>query len=216
MKVILLGPPGAGKGTQAKLISNYFKIPHISTGDIFRRNIRENTMLGREVKYYLDKGMLVPDNLTLEIVYERLKEKDCEKCYLLDGFPRTLHQAEELQKLLHTNHKSLDKVILLHVPKEVILERGTGRRICSCCNASYHIKLNPPQNINLCNLCGGILIQREDDKETTIKNRLELYEKETMPLIKYYEEKKLLISIDGSLSIDLVFKAINNLLIKDA
>jgi adenylate kinase len=212
MKVILLGPPGAGKGTQAKLISNKFNIPHISTGDIFRKNIKENTLLGMEAKSYLDKGMLVPDELTLKIVYERLNEKDCEQCYLLDGFPRTLKQAEALQKLLEASNSSIDKVILLRVPKEVILERGTGRRICSSCSACYHIKLNPPQNKNLCDHCGNELFQREDDREATINKRLDMYETETVPLISYYEEKKLLSTIDGSLSIDIVYNMVNNIL----
>lgn len=212
MKVILLGPPGAGKGTQAKLISVKFNIPHISTGDIFRKNIRENTSLGMEVKSYLDKGMLVPDELTLKIVHERLNEKDCEQCYLLDGFPRTLNQAEALQRLLESENNSIDKVILLKVPKEVIIERGTGRRICSSCGASYHINLNPPQNKNKCDHCGSELLQRNDDMEDTIKSRLELYETETMPLVDFYHEKNLLKSIDGSLSIDIVFEIINNLL----
>lgn len=212
MKIILLGPPGAGKGTQAKIISNKFNIPHISTGDIFRKNIKENTLLGMEAKSYLDKGMLVPDELTLKIVYERLNEKDCEQCYLLDGFPRTLKQAEALQKLLEASNSSIDKVILLRVPKEVILERGTGRRICSSCSVCYHIKLNPPQNKNLCDHCGNELFQRDDDKEATINKRLDMYETETVPLISYYEEKKLLSTIDGSLSIDIVYNMVNNIL----
>jgi len=173
---------------------------------------RENTLFGIKAKSYLDEGMLVPDKLTLKIVYERLNEKDCEKCYLLDGFPRTLKQAEALQKLLEADNKSIDKVILLQVPKKVILERGTGRRICLSCGASYHIKLKPPQNKNICDLCGGELLHRDDDKETIINNRLDLYETETMPLIGYYEEKKLLVSIDGSLSIDEVFEAVNSIL----
>lgn len=213
MKLILIGPPGAGKGTQAKLISSKFNIPHISTGDIFRKNIKENTLLGIKAKSYLDKGMLVPDELTLKIVYERLKEKDCAKCYLLDGFPRTLKQAEALEELLEADDNSIDKVILLQVPKEVILERGTGRQICSSCGVSYHIKLKPPRNKNLCDFCGNKLIQRDDDKENTIINRLQLYETETMPLINYYKGKKLLVSIDGTLSIDVVFEMVNNILL---
>jgi len=212
MKVILIGPPGAGKGTQAKLLSEKFNIPHISTGDIFRKNIRENTSLGIEAKSYMDKGMLVPDELTLRIVYDRLKEKDCEKCYLLDGFPRTLKQAEAFQKLLETNNRTIDKVILLEVPKEVIIERGTGRRICLGCGASYHIKLNPPHTKNICDHCGSELMQREDDTEATINNRLDLYEKETMPLISFYRDKNLLKAIDGTVTIDMVFKVVNNLL----
>lgn len=212
MKVILLGPPGAGKGTQAKLISSKFNIPHVSTGDIFRKHIKENTSLGIEAKSYLDKGMLVPDELTIRIIYERLKEKDCESCYLLDGFPRTLKQAEALQKLLESDNKSIDKVILLKVPKQVIIERGTGRRICSNCGASYNIKLNPPLNKNICDLCGSELIQRNDDTEATINNRLDLYENETIPLISFYKERNLLEAIDGSLAINIVFDKVNNLL----
>lgn len=212
MKVILIGPPGAGKGTQAKLLSEKFNIPHISTGDIFRKNIRENTSLGMEAKSYMDRGMLVPDELTLRIVYDRLMEIDCRKCYLLDGFPRTLNQAVAFQKLLESDNKSIDNVILLEVPKEVIIERGTGRRICAGCGACYHISLNPPQTKNICNNCGSTLIQRADDTEETINNRLELYERETMPLIDFYRNKNLLTAIDGTLAIESVFKIVNNLL----
>jgi adenylate kinase len=215
MKVILIGPPGAGKGTQAKLLSKEFNIPHISTGDIFRKNIRENTSLGIEAKAYMDRGMLVPDELTLRIVYDRLLETDCRKCYLLDGFPRTLNQAEAFQKLLESDNKSIDNVILLKVPKKIIIERGTGRRICSSCGASYHISLNPPLTTNTCNNCGGTLIQRPDDTEETISNRLELYERETMPLIDFYRDKNLLTAIDGTLAIESVFKVVNNLLVNN-
>ncbi|MFL0245854.1 adenylate kinase [Candidatus Clostridium stratigraminis] len=216
MRVILIGPPGAGKGTQAKLLSEKFNIPHISTGDIFRKNIRENTSLGIEAKSYMDKGMLVPDELTLRIVYDRLKEIDCRKCYLLDGFPRTLKQAEAFQKLLESDNKSIDNVILFKVPKEVIIERGTGRRICLGCGASYHISYNPPHIINICDSCGGALTQRVDDTEVTISNRLELYKRETLPLIDYYRGKNLLTAIDGTLAIESVFKVVNNLLESDS
>lgn len=212
MKIILLGPPGAGKGTQAKLISSRFNIPHISTGDIFRKNIREMTKLGLDAKSYLDKGLLVPDELTIEIVYNRLNERDCERCYLLDGFPRTLNQAKALQTLLESEGKSVDMVFLFEVSRETILERGTGRRICENCGASFHIKYNSSKVRGVCDFCGSNLIHREDDKEATILNRLELYENETKPLIRYYNEKDMLATIDGSLTIDSVFKKIENTL----
>lgn len=203
MKLILLGPPGAGKGTQAKSISNEYNIPHISTGDIFRKNISEKTALGIEAKGYIDKGLLVPDELTVRIVEDRLRSDDCKKGYLLDGFPRTIYQAEELEKL-----DTLDYVLLLQVPDEFILSRMTGRRVCTGCGASFHVTNNPPKIEGICDLCGGELVQRKDDKKETVAQRIEVYKKQTEPLVNYYKDKGILKTVDGTLEIDEVFKSI--------
>lgn len=203
MKLILLGPPGAGKGTQAKSISSKYSIPHISTGDIFRMNISENTPLGIEAKGYMDKGLLVPDSLTVRIVEDRLKKDDCKNGYLLDGFPRTVYQAEELDKI-----DSIDCVLLLDVPDEFILSRMTGRRVCSKCGGSFHVTNNPPKVEGVCNLCLGSLIQRKDDNEETVALRIEVYKKQTEPLANYYKDKGNLKTIDGTLEIDVVFQNI--------
>lgn len=207
MKLILLGPPGAGKGTQAKKISNKFNIPHISTGDIFRKNISEKTALGIEAKGYMDKGLLVPDELTVRLVKDRLKNKDCSGGYLLDGFPRTVYQAEELDKL-----DKLDYVLLLQVPDEFILSRMTGRRVCAGCGASFHVTNNPPKAEGICDLCGGELVQRKDDSEETVAQRIEIYKKQTEPLVNYYKDKGILQAVDGTLEIDEVFKSIVRIL----
>lgn len=203
MKLILLGPPGAGKGTQAKSICNEYNIPHISTGDIFRKNISEKTALGIEAKGYIDKGLLVPDELTVRIVEDRLKSDDCKMGYLLDGFPRTIYQAEELEKL-----DTLDYVLLLQVPDEFILSRMTGRRVCTGCGASFHVTNNPPKTEGICDLCGGELVQRKDDKKETVAQRIEVYKKQTEPLVNYYKDKGILKTVDGTLEIEEVFKSI--------
>ncbi len=189
MKIVLLGPPGAGKGTQAKSISNRYSIPHISTGDIFRKNISENTPLGIEAKSYMDNGQLVPDEVTINMVKDRLQQDDCKNGYLLDGFPRTVHQAEALDNFLTEREESIDTALLIEVPKEFILERMTGRRVCPSCGASYHIKFNPPTNDGKCDLCGSDVIQRKDDTEETVKERLDVYENQTQPLIDFYKTK---------------------------
>ncbi len=189
MKIVLLGPPGAGKGTQAKSISNRYSIPHISTGDIFRKNISENTPLGIEAKSYMDNGQLVPDEVTINMVKDRLQQDDCKNGYLLDGFPRTVHQAEALDNFLTEREESIDTALLIEVPKEFILERMTGRRVCPSCGASYHIKFNPPANDGKCDLCGSDVIQRKDDTEETVKERLDVYENQTQPLIDFYKNK---------------------------
>lgn len=207
MKLILLGPPGAGKGTQAKSISNEYNIPHISTGDIFRKNISEKTTLGIEAKGYIDKGLLVPDELTVRIVEDRLKEDDCRMGYLLDGFPRTIYQAEELDKL-----DKLDCVLLLQVPDEFILSRMTGRRVCTGCGASFHVTNNPPKTEGICDLCGGELVQRKDDKKETVAQRIEVYKNQTEPLVNYYKNKGILKTVDGTLKIEEVFKSIVRIL----
>ena len=168
MKIILLGPPGAGKGTQAKSISNRYSIPHISTGDIFRKNISENTPLGIEAKKYMDNGQLVPDSVTIDMVKDRLQDDDCKNGYLLDGFPRTVAQAEALQEFLDSRNEKLDTALCIEVPSEFILERMTGRRVCPSCGASYHIKFNPTKVEGKCDICGNDVVQRKDDTEETV------------------------------------------------
>lgn len=212
MKIVLLGPPGAGKGTQAKSISNKYSIPHISTGDIFRKNISENTPLGIEAKSYIDNGQLVPDEVTINMVKDRLNQDDCKVGYLLDGFPRTVAQADALNNFLIDKNEQLDTALLIKVPNEFILERMTGRRVCPSCGASYHVKFNPPTNEEKCNLCGSEVIQRKDDTVETVKERLDVYEKETQPLIEFYKEKNLLIAVDGTKAINEVFRGICELL----
>ena len=212
MKIVLLGPPGAGKGTQAKSISNRYSIPHISTGDIFRKNISENTPLGIEAKGYIDNGQLVPDEVTINMVKDRLQQDDCKNGYLLDGFPRTVHQAEALQEFLNNRNESLDTALLIEVPKDFILERMTGRRVCPSCGASYHIKFNQPKILGKCDLCGSDIVQRKDDTEETVKERLDVYEQQTQPLIDFYKEKNLLSVVDGTKAINEVFESICKLL----
>ena len=215
MKIVLLGPPGAGKGTQAKSISNRYSIPHISTGDIFRKNISENTPLGIEAKSYIDNGQLVPDEVTINMVKDRLQQDDCKNGYLLDGFPRTVHQAEALDNFLTEREESIDTALLIEVPKEFILERMTGRRVCPSCGASYHIKFNPPTNDGKCDLCGSDVIQRKDDTEETVKERLDVYENQTQPLIDFYKNKKQLSVVDGTQAINEVFESICKILGSD-
>ncbi|ELC8443664.1 adenylate kinase [Clostridium perfringens] len=215
MKIVLLGPPGAGKGTQAKSISNRYSIPHISTGDIFRKNISENTPLGIEAKTYMDNGQLVPDEVTINMVKDRLQQDDCKNGYLLDGFPRTVHQAEALDNFLTEREESIDTALLIEVPKEFILERMTGRRVCPSCGASYHIKFNPPANDGKCDLCGSDVIQRKDDTEETVKERLDVYENQTQPLIDFYKNKKQLSVVDGTQAINEVFESICKILGSD-
>lgn len=201
MRIILLGPPGAGKGTQAKFLSSKYSVPHISTGDIFRKNISEKTPLGIEAKKYIDKGLLVPDSLTIDLVEDKLKQKDCENGFLLDGFPRTVSQAEALDRFLEDSNKKLDCVLLIDVSNDFILERITGRRVCESCGASYHIKNNPPKDYGKCDVCGGSVIQRKDDTEATVVERLKVYINQTEPLIEYYKKKNVLSSVDGAKSI---------------
>lgn len=212
MKIILLGPPGAGKGTQAKLITEKYSIPHISTGDIFRKNISEKTPLGIEAKRYMDNGQLVPDEVTIGIVNDRLSMNDCENGFLLDGFPRTVKQAEALDSFLNSNEQKINTALLIDVPKEFILERMTGRRVCSACGASYHIKFNTPKVENKCDVCGGPLVQRKDDTEETVKERLDVYDRQTQPLIQYYKEKNILAKVDGTEEIGMVFEKICDVL----
>lgn len=212
MNIILLGPPGAGKGTQAKLISGKYSIPHISTGDIFRKNISNKTPLGMEAKSYMDKGQLVPDELTIEIVKDRLSEEDCKNGFLLDGFPRTVNQAEALDEFLKSKNSKTDAALLIDVPQELILERMTGRRVCEECGASYHIKFVTPKTEGVCDICGGKLVQRKDDTKETVLERLEVYSNQTQPLIEYYKNKDVLFSLDGTKEKNEVFENISNVL----
>ena len=208
MKIVLLGPPGAGKGTQAKSISNRYSIPHISTGDIFRKNISEETPLGIEAKQYIDKGLLVPDEVTINMVKDRLTWEDCKNGYLLDGFPRTVAQAEALEAFLNSRDEKIDTALLIDVPMEFILERMTGRRICGSCGASYHVKFNPTKGEGICDVCGSEVVQRKDDREDTVRERLDVYERQTQPLIDFYKEKNLLSTVDGTKAINEVFNDI--------
>jgi adenylate kinase len=202
MQIALFGPPGAGKGTQAKFISEEFNIPHISTGDILRENVREGTPLGKKAKAYMDKGELVPDNILIDIIKDRLQKPDTRKGFLLDGYPRTLKQAEALDRILDDINKNLDAVVNVDVSASELVRRLSGRRTCRSCGATYHIKSKPPKVPGVCDQCGGELYQRADDAEAAIKNRIEVYKKQTQPLIDYYKKKGLLIDIDGEREID--------------
>lgn len=212
MRLILLGPPGAGKGTQAAGIVKAFDIPHISTGDIFRKNLKEGTELGKRAKEYMDKGLLVPDGLVVEIVEDRLKEADCAGGFLLDGFPRTLVQAEKLDEVLGRMAIRLDHVINIDVDKSILVERAVGRRICKNCGATYHVAFNPPAKEGTCDLCGGPLYQRSDDNEETVGKRIQVYLDQTSPLIDYYKKQAILVDIDGRQAIDKVFEDIETAL----
>lgn len=208
MRIVLLGPPGAGKGTQASNIVKKYKVPHISTGDIFRKNIKEKTALGKKAKEYIDKGLLVPDDIVVAIVQDRLIMEDCKHGFMLDGFPRTEAQAQALDEELHKLGLILDKVINIEVAKEELIERAVGRRICKECGATYHIKFNPPSARGACDDCGGELYQRKDDTEETVRKRIEIYLQETKPLINYYKKQDILVEIDGQQDIDKVFSDI--------
>jgi len=198
MKIIMLGAPGAGKGTQAKMIADKYKLPHISTGDIFRANIKAGTDLGKEAKGYMDKGQLVPDELTVQILLDRVSKDDCQKGYILDGFPRTIPQAEVLEKELLKRNEKIDYAINVEISDEIIIKRMAGRRACLNCGATYNITSLPPKAEGICDRCGNELVQRDDDKEETVKDRLTVYQKQTKPLIAYYNERNVLKSIDGS------------------
>ncbi len=202
MNLIMLGPPGSGKGTQAKRLTERFGIPQISTGDILREAVKEGTPLGKEAKRYMDEGKLVPDEVVVGIVRERLKEPDCEKGFILDGFPRTVAQAEALDQILEEMGRKIDHVIDIEVSEDELLKRLTGRRTCKRCGAMYHIIFNPPKRDGICDQCGGELYQRDDDREETIKARLKVYREQTAPLIDYYEKRGLLRRIEGSGKID--------------
>lgn len=208
MRLILLGPPGAGKGTQASGIVKKYNIPHISTGDIFRKNIKEGTELGIKAKEYMNKGLLVPDELVVAIVKDRLVQDDCKKGFLLDGFPRTVAQADALDIELKNLKYNLDKVINIEVSKDELIKRAVGRRICKECGGTYHLIFNPSKTEGVCDECGGELYQRKDDNEETVSKRIEEYLNKTQPLINYYEKQDKIVNIDGKQDIDKVYEDI--------
>ncbi len=212
MQLLLMGPPGAGKGTQAAELVKKFNIPHISTGDMFRAAVKEGTELGKKAKAVMDAGGLVPDEITIGIVKERLAKNDCKKGFILDGFPRTVEQADALKKILDGLGMNLTRVLNIHVPSEDLVERATGRRICKNCGATYHIKFNPTNKDGVCDNCGGELYQRKDDNESTMKNRLSNYEQSTKPLIDYYKNANLYTEIDGRQPIEKVTNDLVNVL----
>lgn len=212
MKIIMLGAPGAGKGTQAMKIAEKYQIPHISTGDIFRANIKEGTELGKKAKSYMDQGQLVPDELTLELIMDRFQNPDCANGYVLDGFPRTIPQAEALTEALAKKGETIDYAINVEVPDENIINRMGGRRACLACGSTYHIAYAPTRVEGICDRCGEKLVLRDDDKPETVKNRLNVYHNQTQPLIEYYTRQGKLAEVDGTQSMEDVFNAIVKIL----
>jgi len=208
MNLIMLGPPGAGKGTQAKMLVEKFGIPQISTGDMLREAVKQGTELGKKAKEYMDKGVLVPDDIVIGIVKERLSQPDCEKGFILDGFPRTILQAEALDEALTELGKKIEYAINIDVPEDELIKRLSGRRTCRKCGAMYHVIFNPPKEEGKCDKCGGELYQRDDDKEETIKKRLEVYKSQTQPLIDYYQKKGNLVNVSGTGSIQEIFEEV--------
>lgn len=205
LRAVLLGPPGAGKGTQAAKVIEKYNVPHISTGDIFRANIKEGTELGKKAQGYINEGKLVPDELVVDLVTDRLQQDDCKDGFLLDGFPRTILQAEQLDEFLSKNGQKLDIVLNFKVRKDVLVERISGRRVCKACGASFHVVNVPPKKEGVCDRCGGELIQRKDDNRETVENRINVYESETAVLIGYYEKQGVLVDFDGEKSHEEVF-----------
>ena len=205
LRAVLLGPPGAGKGTQAAKVIEKYNVPHISTGDIFRANIKEGTELGKKAQGYINEGKLVPDELVVDLVTDRLQQDDCKDGFLLDGFPRTILQAEQLDEFLSKNGQKLDIVLNFKVRKDVLVERISGRRVCKACGASFHVVNVPPKKEGICDRCGGALIQRKDDNRETVENRINVYESETAVLIGYYEKQGVLVDFDGEKSHEEVF-----------
>lgn len=208
MKIVMLGAPGAGKGTQAKRLSTKYGIPHISTGDIFRANIKNGTELGKKVKVFMDQGLLVPDELVVNLIMDRFEEPDCVRGYVLDGYPRTIPQAEALDEALLQNKEVLEHAIDVDAPDISIIRRMSGRRACLKCGATYHITNIPPLIEGICDVCGGELILRDDDKPETVEKRLKVYHEQTQPLIDYYRNKGILITVDGIKDPDVVFEEI--------
>ncbi len=212
MKLLIMGRPGAGKGTQAANIKEYYGIPHISTGDMFRAAIKNQTKLGLLAKEYMDKGLLVPDEITIGIVQERLLESDCKKGFLLDGFPRTIAQAESLESFLKENSIALDAVLDVDVPVEILVKRIVGRRVCKKCGATYHVEFNAPKNDGICDVCGTPLVQRNDDCLETVNKRLNEYDTKTAPLLKFYQDRNLIKTVNGNQALDKVFEDIKAVL----
>lgn len=208
MKIIMLGAPGAGKGTQAKRIAGKYGIPHVSTGDIFRANIKGGTELGMKAKEYMDQGKLVPDEITIGMLLDRIHEDDCKNGYVLDGFPRTIPQAESLTKALEEMGQNIDYAVDVDVPDENIVSRMSGRRACITCGATYHVQFAPPKAEGICDKCGAELVLRDDDKPETVQKRLTVYHEQTQPLIDYYRRAGVLVSVDGTQSMDQVFESI--------
>lgn len=211
MRIIMLGAPGAGKGTQAQKLAANYGIPHISTGEIFRANIKQQTELGKLAKQYIDKGMLVPDDVVVDLVVQRIMEEDCTKGYILDGFPRTIPQAEQFDEALAKNGVAIDFVIDIEVPDDNIVQRMNGRRTCLDCSATYHLVHSPTKVDGVCDKCNGKLVLRDDDKPETVLKRLSVYHEQTYPLIEYYQKKKNLVEVDGTLNIDEIFRAITKI-----
>lgn len=214
MKLLIMGRPGAGKGTQAVNIREYYNIPHISTGDIFRANLKGQTKLGLLAKTYMDKGLLVPDSVTIDLVKDRLSQPDCKEGFLLDGFPRNLEQAKALDEFLKSRNESLDAVLDIDVKPKVLIDRIVGRRVCPTCGATFHIKNNPPKVEGVCDKCGGKLIQRNDDTYETAENRLKVYDNQTAPLLDYYKNQHLLKTVNGDQDFAKVFEDIKKVLTK--
>ena len=214
MKIIMLGAPGAGKGTQAKKIAAKYEIPHISTGDIFRANIKNDTELGNKAKSYMDQGLLVPDELVVDLVVDRVQQEDCKNGYVLDGFPRTIPQAEALDAALSNMNQAIDYAINIDVPDQNIVDRMSGRRACLTCGATYHIVNIPTKVEGICDVCGGNTVLRDDDKPETVLKRLHVYHEQTQPLIDYYSKKGVLVDVDGTMDMADVFATIENILNK--
>lgn len=212
MNIVLLGPPGAGKGTQALRIAKTYDVPHISTGEIFRRAVADETEMGMRAKAYMNRGELVPDEVVIGIVKERLEGPDCDEGFLLDGFPRTVAQAEALESELTKAGRELDSVLDIEVGRASLIKRLTGRRTCRACGKVYHLTFDPPQSATTCDACGGELWQRDDDTEETVSKRLDVYEEQTAPLIDFYNERDLLVEVDGERGVDDVFSAVRQLL----
>ena len=208
MRLIMLGAPGAGKGTQAAKVAESLHIPHISTGDIFRANIKNGTELGKKAKAFMDAGKLVPDELTCDLVADRLAQSDCSEGFILDGFPRTIPHSESLEEVLTKLGTKIDYAVNIDVPDEAIVSRMSGRRACVGCGATYHIVYNPPKTENVCDVCGQTLILRDDDKPETVQTRLKVYHDQTQPLIDFYSGKGALVTVDGTMGLEDVFKAI--------
>ncbi len=212
MKIVMLGAPGAGKGTQAKRIAEKYEIPHVSTGDILRANVKGETELGKKAKEFMDQGLLVPDELVIDMLMDRIAQPDCEKGYILDGFPRTIPQAESLEEALGRQGDKLDYAIDVNVPDENIVTRMGGRRACLGCGATYHVVFNPTKAEGICDVCGEKLILRDDDKPETVQKRLNVYHDQTQPLIDFYEKAGILKTVDGTMEMDRVFEAIVQIL----